>query len=152
MWTRKNRELGTALGCGIIIVFGLFAYLDWKRIAVAGILTILGFGAVILDTRSHPQFKRPDHGKHKALSYPSSANHSFVTQFILQLLEPGSIFYGIMAEKDSRRIAYFAWSVHLVDQYRHSQLTRVRSQYQPRIYACTVLLRLRQRLPWPVDR
>ncbi|KAF2102194.1 cation efflux protein, partial [Rhizodiscina lignyota] len=44
-------------------------------------------------------------------SYPASANHSFVTTFILQFLSPGSILYSIMMEKDSRRIAYFAWLV-----------------------------------------
>lgn len=46
------------------------------------------------------------HHKHDA---PGGQNVSVLTKTLLSRVQPGSLLHGILAEKDSRRIAYFTW-------------------------------------------
>ena len=39
----------------------------------------------------------------------ADGSYSWFTKQLMQRCEPGSLVYGILSEKDSRRIAYFTW-------------------------------------------
>jgi hypothetical protein len=62
----------------------------------------------------HHNHANHSHDDHLHIRHP----HSQVTAFFLSFTTPGSIVHSILLEKDSRRIAYFAWYVH--DIYRIS--------------------------------
>lgn len=94
-----------------LLVTGLFALVQSDQ--VFGFTTIPFFFAMfcIAGYFVTLQFSAPDFGHFKESSRRSKNGESYsvVTAYLLSYCAPGSMLDTILSEKDSRRIAYFAW-------------------------------------------
>lgn len=106
---------GLGSGCFLIAVFAfLFSPSIWPGTVFNGGLAGLSYFGVLYDTSSataHHHHEQHDHDHaHNVRSHSrSEGKSSFVTKFLIQFCERGSLLHSILSEKDSRRIAYFTW-------------------------------------------
>ncbi|WPH00580.1 Hypothetical protein R9X50_00341000 [Acrodontium crateriforme] len=112
--SRSKAELG--LGCFITASCAFLYSPDlWPGTICNGALSALSFLGVLYDTNksaarrdTYDHDHDHAHNTHKHHHHDhSDGGYSFLTNFLISRCEPGSLFYSILAEKDSRRIAYF---------------------------------------------
>lgn len=108
---RSPRKVGVGLGYVMTICFGYLLHSNaWKGFMALGVLSCLSYMAVWSDTVPPVQSARVNHHRdnhHQAHDHLHS--HSRISGYFIALCTPGSILHSILIEKDSRRIAYFAW-------------------------------------------
>ncbi|KAK4545153.1 hypothetical protein LTR36_003704 [Oleoguttula mirabilis] len=111
---RSQHKAGLGLGC-LLTASCAFLYSPslWPGTICNGGLSALSFLGVLYDTNAS------DHGAHEHShttahahthhnhDHASDTGYSLFTKSIIARCEPGSLVYGILSEKDSRRIAYF---------------------------------------------
>ena len=112
---RSQSKAGLAFGCLVAASFSfLFSPSIWPGTVCNGGLSALSFIGVLYDTNASPSSHKHDHDHahaHNAHTHhhhaPESEAKSAFTKFVMARCEPGLLVYGILNEKDSRRIAYF---------------------------------------------
>jgi zinc transporter 5/7 len=113
---QSERKAGVGLTCFLLaIVAFLFSPSLWPGTICNGGLSALSFIGVLYDTsaiaahRSHDEdIHEHAHNAH-ARHHDNDGSYSVLTRYLMGRCEPGSLMYGILGEKDSRRIAYFTW-------------------------------------------
>lgn len=116
---RTNQKAGLLLGCLVTASSSfLFSPGIWPGSVVNGALCMLSYLGVMYDTSSAAAHTGHGHNHdHAHTAHKHHHNHdahdgvSIITSFLLARVEPGSLYHGILVEKDSRRIAYFTWYV-----------------------------------------
>jgi len=114
---RSQHKAGLGLGC-LITASCAFLYSPsiWPGTVCNGGLCALSFLSVLYDTNASVEQKNHEIDVHEHAhntythhhhSETPEGSHSVFTKFMLDRCQPGSLFYGILSEKDSRRIAYF---------------------------------------------
>ncbi|TKA70655.1 hypothetical protein B0A55_08764 [Friedmanniomyces simplex] len=111
---RSEYQAGLGLGC-LLTASGAFLYSPalWPGTICNGGLSVLSFLGVLYDTHASDDDQHVHehaHNTHKHHHQPvvaADGGYSGLTKFIISRCEPGSLAYGILSEKDSRRIAYF---------------------------------------------
>lgn len=113
---RSPYKAGLGLGCFTIATCAfLFSPSLWPGTILNGGLSGLSYLGVLYDTSSATAHKHYDQHAHEHAHnahthrHHSDGNHSWFTKQLIERCEPGSLAYGILSEKDSRRIAYFTW-------------------------------------------
>jgi zinc transporter 5/7 len=111
---------GLALGC-LTTASCSFLYSPslWPGTVCNGGLSALAFLSVLYDNNTEKQHRHHHdhhghdhtHNAHTHHQHRTEGGYSALTKFILARCEPGSLVYSILAEKDSRRIAYFTMYV-----------------------------------------
>nr|POE48065.1 hypothetical protein CFP56_01393 [Quercus suber] len=116
---RSRYKVGLGVACLVSAsVAFLFSPELWPGTICNGGLSALSFIAVTYDTNGiEVQRLRAEHAHesthdshthhHDHHKHEHSESHSTFTKFIIGFFRPGSLGYGILSEKDSRRIAYF---------------------------------------------
>ncbi|EME42591.1 hypothetical protein DOTSEDRAFT_89947, partial [Dothistroma septosporum NZE10] len=112
---RSPVKAGLGLGCFVIATCAfLFSPSLWPGTIFNGALAGLSYFGVLYDTASMTAHHNHDehvhehaHNAHTHHHHPAEGKYSWLTKRLLQECEPGSLMYGILSEKDSRRIAYF---------------------------------------------
>lgn len=110
---RSQHKTGLGISCFTFAVFAfLFSPSLWPGTIFNGGLAALSYFGVLYDTSLATVHQHHDdhshdhaHNTHKH----SEGTYSGVTRYLIENCEPGSLMYGILSEKDSRRIAYFTW-------------------------------------------
>lgn len=108
---RNQSKAGLALGCLLTASSSfLFSPSLWPGTVCNGGLSALSFLGVLYDT--HKNCSGNDdhdhvHQIHTHHHHHKDSGPSAFSQFLLARCEPGSLGFGILNEKDSRRIAYF---------------------------------------------
>lgn len=110
----SQHKAGLGLGCFLTASCAfLYSPSLWPGTICNGGLSALSFLSVLYDTNaSDDQFSERiqttshTHSHHSHASVPDGSYSPF-TKFVIARCEPGSLFHGILSEKDSRRIAYF---------------------------------------------
>ena len=113
---RSDYQAGLGLGC-LLTASGAFLYSPslWPGTICNGGLSALSFLGVLYDTHAPADDDHVHEHAHNTHTHQhnhhapaaTDGSHSGLTKFILSCCEPGSLVYGILSEKDSRRIAYF---------------------------------------------
>ncbi|KAK5117217.1 hypothetical protein LTR85_008985 [Meristemomyces frigidus] len=110
----SQHKAGLGLGC-LLTASCAFLYSPslWPGTICNGGLSALSFLSVLYDTNAaddhvheHAHTATHTHSHHNH-AHAADAGYSVFTKFIMARCEPGSLVYGILSEKDSRRIAYF---------------------------------------------
>ncbi|KAL1311559.1 hypothetical protein AAFC00_001678 [Neodothiora populina] len=115
---RSTQKGGLATGAMLTAASSfLYSPSIWPGTILNGALSALSCVAVMYDTQpphSHSHDHDNDHAHAHAHAHDHHHKHArgpgkvtFVTSFLLTLVEPGSLLHSILIEKDSRRIAYF---------------------------------------------
>lgn len=119
---RLRTVFQAGLGAGCLLTAScafLYSPTIWPGTFINGGLSALSYLGVLYDTRSadddselsHDHHVHHDHSHHhdhaQDRHQPVEANQSVLTKFIINHCTPGSLLYGILSDKDSRRIAYF---------------------------------------------
>ncbi|UJO22220.1 putative zinc transporter cis4 [Fulvia fulva] len=112
---RSPAKAGLGLGCLIVATCAfLFSPSLWPGTIFNGGLAGLSYFGVVYDAASMTAHHHHDehvhehaHNAHTHHHHPSEGKYSWFTKRLKQNCEPGSLMYGILSEKDSRRIAYF---------------------------------------------
>ncbi|KAK0918394.1 putative zinc transporter msc2 [Friedmanniomyces endolithicus] len=111
---RNGYQAGLGLGC-FLTASGAFLFSPalWPGTICNGGLSALSFLGVLYDTYASDDHEHVHEHAHNAQAHhhrpvaAADGAYSSLTKFILSRCEPGSMAYGILSEKDSRRIAYF---------------------------------------------
>lgn len=115
---RSPYKAGLGLGCFVIATCAfLFSPSLWPGTIFNGGLSGLSYFGVLYDTSSAAAHRHDDEHVHEHAHNAHTHHHhhhadgsySWFTKQLMQRCEPGSLIYGILSEKDSRRIAYFTW-------------------------------------------
>lgn len=113
---RSESKAGLALGCFLTASSSfLFSPSLWPGTVCNGGLSALAFLSVLYDT--HGNESGNDDHDHVQSIHTHQHKHgkedvsSVFTKFLLARCEQGSLVFGILSEKDSRRIAYFTMYV-----------------------------------------
>lgn len=116
---RSQHKAGLGIGCFLLATCAfLFSPSLWPGTICNGGLSALSYVGVLYDTSSGSEHRDHDDHVHDHAhnatthSHPVEGKHSIFTGYLLRSCEPGSLAYGILSEKDSRRIAYFTWYVY----------------------------------------
>lgn len=113
---QNESKAGLGLGCFITASCAFLYSPDiWPGTICNGALSALSFLGVLYDTNTSAARRDTyDHDHDHAHNTHTHHHHdhsdggySFLTKFLISRCEPGSLFYSILTEKDSRRIAYF---------------------------------------------
>ena len=165
-WALRGRsKAGLAFGCLFTASSSfLFSPTFWPGTMCNGALSALSYLGVLYDSQSHVDLrmknaKLEDHENLQKQSHYGHHGHdhghivtaesSALTKALLARCKPDSLLYGILSEKDSRRIAYFTRYV-LNRPLPSHLLTLVQSQL--RLHARTRRLRLSQWVSRPTER
>ncbi|KAK3625309.1 putative zinc transporter msc2 [Elasticomyces elasticus] len=111
---RSDYRAGLGGSCLLIAgVAFLYSPSTWPGTICNGGLSALSCLGVMYDSyasNDDQDVHEHAHNTHKHHDHPVTkpdGNYSGLTKFIMSRCEPGSLVYGIISEKDSRRIAYF---------------------------------------------
>jgi len=127
---RSQHKTGFGLGC-LVTASCAFLYSPslWPGTISNGGLSALSFLAVLHDTNASRKQQNHDHHIHEHApsvharqhAHASDGPYSGFTRFMMNRCEPGSLVYGILSEKDSRRIAYFTLCVLVLMMMIHDR-------------------------------
>jgi solute carrier family 30 (zinc transporter), member 5/7 len=109
-YLRTPEKYGVAAGCTCIAIFGIFLSLGSGAVPLlfAGLIG-LGYAATRLDkVYSNSTLSQTTSVKYHLPKHQPKKS-SKLTKYLLSRTTRGSILHSILRERDSRRIAYFAW-------------------------------------------
>lgn len=115
---QSSYKSGVAAGCVSTAAAGLLLHSDsWLSASADILFSGLAFFTVSREagsaSASHHHGHDHDHKSHHHQPHGPHAHdkHSSFTGLLLKNVEAGGLIHSILVEKDSRRIAYFGWSV-----------------------------------------
>lgn len=120
----RTSETKIGLGIGYFLTAScafLYSPSIWPGTFLNGGISALSFLGILFDgnvseesvhehsstSHSHHHHHHHHHDHHHHHPAPGEVTYSAFTKFIMSKTEPGSLVYSILADKDSRRIAYF---------------------------------------------
>lgn len=109
---KSRRRAGLLAGLGLALL-SLEVFRSSSRVKLfchCGVALGFVLGAII-DSSSSLVASSDKSSVHTGHKHHNHGNVSFLTSFLLTKTNRGSLIYDILSEKDSRRIAYFTWSV-----------------------------------------
>lgn len=109
---QRGNALEAGAGSGLAAIASvLFSPGLWPGLVLNVGLAALSFFTIVFESNARAANREHDENMHSHAHNTKGHAHiekpSILTKFLLSHCEPGSLLFGILSEKDSRRIAYF---------------------------------------------